>query len=117
MLKAKTITLLDGGTMDDVEILPGLGAYYILKDDGSIREVPKERVAHIDYVDKKTVEVVKGLALVPIIDDLDTLDELYEDYDSLNALMAEVTAEDDSAKVESGEPISPLSKNPYEADA
>ena len=113
MLKVKTLTLLDGSTIEDIDLLPGLGSYYILNQDGSIKEVPRERVQSIDYIDKRTVELVKGLALVPMVDDLDTLEEIYDDYESLNALMAEVQ---EVEKVEPTAPdaeVSPLSKNPY----
>ena len=48
MLKVKTITLLDGTQIEEIDMLPGLGSYYILKEDGSILEIPRERVASID---------------------------------------------------------------------
>ena len=118
MLKVKTITLLDGSLIEDIDMLPGLGSYFILKENGSILEIPRERVASIEYSEKRTVELVKGLTLVPIVDELDTLEELYDDYESLNALMAEVHQEEeeelmpDKGAATSGS-SSPLTKNPY----
>ena len=112
MLKVKTLTLLDGTTIEDIDMLPGLGSYYIMNADGSIKELPRERVQSIDYTDKRTVELVKGLALVPIVDDLDTLEDIYDDYESLNALMAEVHEEEKPTATPDTD-VSPLSKNPY----
>ncbi len=118
MLKVKTLTLLDGTQIEEIDMLPGLGSYYILKEEGSILEIPRERVASIEYSDKRTVELVKGLTLVPIVDDLDTLEELYDDYESLNALMAEVHQEDDMPEKgsETSSQSSPLTKNPYSSE-
>ena len=66
----------------------------------------------IEYTDKRTVELVKGLTLVPIVEDLETLDDLYDDYESLNALMKEVHEEENPVQ-DAAEPSSPLTKNPY----
>lgn len=115
MLKVKQLVLLDGNTLDDVEMIPTDTGYLVnieVSGKKCLREIPRERVSYIDYEDSKTIDLLKGIALVPIVEDMEEVDAIYEEYGDLSALIAQLEAEE-VAQAESNESTSPLTKNPY----
>tara|TARA_Y100000004_G_C8957762_1_gene431604 strand:- start:238 stop:597 length:360 start_codon:yes stop_codon:yes gene_type:complete len=116
MLKVKQLVLLDGNTLDDVEMIPTDTGYLVnieVSGKKCLREIPRERVGYIDYEDSKTIDLLKGIALVPIVEDMEEVDAIYEEYGDLSALIAQLEAEEEVAQAESKESASPLTKNPY----
>ena len=116
MLKAKQIVLLDGNVIENVEVIPTeVGFLLLLEESGKafIREIPKERISYVDYDDSKTMDLIKGIALVPIVEDIEEVDAIYEEYGDLTALVKSIeeAAEEEVAKPD--ESASPLTKNPY----
>ena len=88
MLKVKQLVLLDGNTLDDVEMIPTDTGYLVnieVSGKKCLREIPRERVGYIDYEDSKTIDLLKGIALVPIVEDMEEVDAIYEEYGDLSS--------------------------------
>ena len=118
MLKVKQLVLLDGSTLDDVELIPTDTGYLVnieLSGKNLLREIPRTQVSHIDYEDSKTIDMLKGIALIPIVEDMEEVDAIYEEYGDLSALVAQLEAEEEKplGDSENSESPSPLTKNPY----
>ena len=116
MLKVKQLVLLDGNTLDDVDMIPTDTSYLVnieISGKQCLREIPRERVSYIDYEDSKTMDLLRGIALVPIVEEMEEVDAIYEEYGDLSALISQLESADDASTDETKESDSPLTKNPY----
>jgi hypothetical protein len=116
MLTVKQLVLVDGTTMDDIEVIPSDIGYLVLMEvsgESFIREIPRERIVHLDIVGAKSMDLAKGLAVVPLVDAIERMEEVYADYGDLDEILKDLEESSSKSSTDAPDSNSPLTKNPY----
>lgn len=116
MLTVKQMVLIDGKTMDNIEVIPSDFGYLVLMEDSDgsfLREIPRERIVHLDIVGLKSIDLAKGLAVVPLVDSIERMEEVYAEYGDLEEILKEIEQNESVESEGDASGDSPLTKNPY----
>ena len=115
MHKAKTVTLKDQTTYENLRVMDSDDSLLLFMEDADgkefIRLVPWDNVSHIDYDDLQAVKHIKAVAMMAMLDAMDDVEEFIDEVGDLDGIITQAPEAEPSV-IES-EDKSELTKNPY----